>query len=87
MEKKNGFMNVLDLEGLIEISHQELELVLHGSINQKVFAYIKKLYLIIIIMAVPRIVKEEKNPKILRAFLEYTINLVNLRRRNLLSFA
>ena len=27
-------------------------------------------------MAVPRIVKEEKNPKVLRAFLEYTIDLV-----------
>ena len=35
MEKKNGFMNVLDLEGRIEISHQELELVLHGSIIRK----------------------------------------------------
>ncbi len=35
MEKKKGFMNVRDLEGQIEISHQELELILHGSVLRK----------------------------------------------------
>lgn len=35
MEKKNGFMNVLDLEGRVEINHQELELILHGSVLRK----------------------------------------------------
>lgn len=35
MEKKKGFMNVFDLEGRIEISHQELELILHGSVLRK----------------------------------------------------
>ena len=32
MEKKRGFMNVLELSGRIEISHKELELLLHGSV-------------------------------------------------------
>lgn len=35
MEKKKGFMNVRDLEGRLEISHQELELILHGSVLRK----------------------------------------------------
>ncbi len=35
MEKKKGFMGVKDLEGRIEISHQELELILHGSVLRK----------------------------------------------------
>lgn len=35
MEKKKGFMNVKDLEGRAEISHQELELILHGSVLRK----------------------------------------------------
>jgi len=35
MEKKKGFMNVRDLEGRTEISHQELELILHGSVLRK----------------------------------------------------
>ena len=35
MEKKKGFMNVRDLEGRAEISHQELELILHGSVLRK----------------------------------------------------
>lgn len=35
MEKKKGFMNVRDLGGRIEISHQELELILHGSVLRK----------------------------------------------------
>ena len=35
MEKKKGFMNVRDLEGRIEISHQDLELILHGSVLRK----------------------------------------------------
>ncbi len=34
MEKK-GFMNVRDLDGRIEISHSELELLLHGSVLRK----------------------------------------------------
>ena len=35
MEKKKGFMNVRDLDGRIELSHQELELILHGSVLRK----------------------------------------------------
>ena len=35
MEKKRGFMNVLDFEGRVEISHKELELLLHGSVLRK----------------------------------------------------
>jgi transposase len=35
MEKKKGFMNVKDLEGRVEINHQELELILHGSVLRK----------------------------------------------------
>jgi transposase len=35
MEKKKGLMNVKDLEGRVEISHQELELMLHGSVLRK----------------------------------------------------
>ncbi|MEM9400834.1 MAG: IS66 family insertion sequence element accessory protein TnpB [Verrucomicrobiota bacterium] len=35
MEKKRGFMNVRDLEGRLEINHQELELILHGSVLRK----------------------------------------------------
>ena len=35
MEKKQGFMNVLDLEGRIEVDHNKLELLLHGSILRK----------------------------------------------------
>jgi len=35
MEKKRGFMNVRDLDGRVELSHQELELILHGSVIRK----------------------------------------------------
>ena len=35
MEKKRGFMSVEDLEGRLEISHSELELLLHGSVLKK----------------------------------------------------
>ena len=35
MEKKKGFMDVKDLDGRQEISHQELELILHGSVLRK----------------------------------------------------
>ena len=35
MEKKKGFMNVRDLDGRIELSHEELELILHGSVLRK----------------------------------------------------
>ena len=35
MEKKKGFMNVRDLEGRLELNHQELELILHGSVLRK----------------------------------------------------
>ena len=35
IEKKKGFMNIKDLEGRLEISHEELELILHGSVLRK----------------------------------------------------
>ncbi len=35
MEKKRGFMNVMELDGRVEISHWELELLLHGSVLKK----------------------------------------------------
>ena len=35
MEKRRGFMNVMELEGRVEISHWELELLLHGSVLKK----------------------------------------------------
>lgn len=35
MEKKNGFMNVIDLNGQDEIKQNELELLLHGSVLRK----------------------------------------------------
>ena len=35
MEKKRGFMNVKEFDGRVEISHEELELLLHGSVIKK----------------------------------------------------
>jgi len=35
MEKKNGFMSVLDLEEEVEVSIAELELIMHGSVIRK----------------------------------------------------
>lgn len=35
MEKKNGFMNVIDLNGQESIAQSELELLLHGSVLRK----------------------------------------------------
>ena len=35
MEKKRGFMNVMELDGRVEISHWEFELLLHGSVLKK----------------------------------------------------
>lgn len=35
MEKKRGFMNVRELEGRVELSHFEFELLLHSSVLKK----------------------------------------------------
>ena len=35
MEKKKGFMNVMDFDGRWEISRSELELLIHGSVLKK----------------------------------------------------
>ena len=35
MEKKRGFMNVLDLDGCVEMSREEFEFLIHGSILKK----------------------------------------------------
>ncbi|MCJ8277373.1 MAG: IS66 family insertion sequence element accessory protein TnpB [Bdellovibrionales bacterium] len=35
MEKKRGFMSVVDLDGRGEITKQELELLIHGSVLKK----------------------------------------------------
>lgn len=35
MEKRRGFMSVVDLDGKSEITRSELELILHGSVIRK----------------------------------------------------
>ena len=35
MEKKKGFMSVMDLEGRCEITQEELNFIMHGSIIRK----------------------------------------------------
>ena len=35
MEKKRGFMNVRDLDGRVEMSREEFEFLIHGSILKK----------------------------------------------------
>ena len=35
MEKKNGFMNVVDLSGQESIKQSELDLLMHGSVLRK----------------------------------------------------